>query len=198
MNKELVMLKWIIRNRLAAFEKAYNYDVSYARDLLATDTPAFLRFAKVSGLSSYRRDVPKDVYYAVKITGTLAEDCGPCSQLVVTWALKDGVDPHVIATIVEGTEAMMSEPVRLGVRFARAVLAHSPDADDLRDDIVRRWGPRALVSLAFALTSARIYPTLKYAMGYGKACQRIVIAGETVTPPAGRPPGTVASTTVHA
>lgn len=28
------MLKWIIRNRLGAFEKRYGYDMSYAREIL--------------------------------------------------------------------------------------------------------------------------------------------------------------------
>jgi hypothetical protein len=55
-------------------------------------------------------------------------------------------------------------------------------ADELRDEIVQRWGKRALVSLAFAITASRLYPTLKYALGHGRACQRIVVAGEPVAP----------------
>jgi hypothetical protein len=176
------MLKWLIRNRLAAFERKTGYDASYMRELLATDTRAFWRFAKFNGISTYRRDVPKELYYAVKLTGTLAEDCGPCTQLVVTLALADGVAPRAIASILEGIEDAMADEVRLGVRFARTVLAHSPEADDIRDEIVKRWGPRALVSVAFALTAARFFPTLKYAMGFGKACQRVVVAGETIIP----------------
>ena len=38
------------------------------------------------------------------------------------------------------------------------------------------------MSLAFGLVGARIYPTLKYALGHGKACQRIVVAGEPIRP----------------
>jgi hypothetical protein len=176
------MLKWLIRNRIAAFERQTGYDASYARELLATDSRAFWRFAKINGISEYRKDVPTDLYYATKITGTLVEDCGPCTQLNVTMALHDGVDPKVLASIVEGNLAAMTDEVRLGVRFARLVIAHSPDADDVRDEIVRRWGPRALVSVAFALTAARFYPTLKYAMGYGKACQRVIVGSETIAP----------------
>jgi len=176
------MLKWLIKNRIAAFEREFGYDASYAREVLETDARAFWKFAKISGLSEYRRDVPAALYYAVKITGTLAEDCGPCTQLSVTMALKDGVDPRAIASIIEGAEAMMNDEVRLGVRFARSVLAHAPEADEVRGEIVKRWGPRALVSVAFAITAARFYPTLKYAMGFGKACQRVFVAGEPVVP----------------
>lgn len=180
------MLKWLIKNRLNAFERRFGYDVSYARELLATDTRAFLHYARVAGMSSYRRDVPVDVYYAAKLTAIVAEDCGPCSQLVVAMALGDGVDPRTVAAVVEGTQdkidAVLAEPARLGVRFARAVLAHDPAADELRAIIARRWGPRAVVSLAFAITASRLFPTLKYALGHGKACQRVEVAGELVVP----------------
>ena len=180
------MLKWLIKNRLNAFEQKFGYDVSYARELLATDTRAFLRFARIAGLSSYRRDVPVDVYYAAKLTAVVAEDCGPCSQLVVAMALGDGVDPRTVAAVVGGAEeeidGLLAEPARLGVRFARAVLAHDPAADELREVITRRWGPRAVVSLAFAITASRLFPTLKYALGHGQACRRIEVAGELVVP----------------
>jgi hypothetical protein len=33
------------------------------------------------------------------------------------------------------------------------------------------------VSLAFGLTAARLYPTLKYALGHGRACTRVTVAG---------------------
>jgi len=38
-------------------------------------------------------------------------------------------------------------------------------------------GPRAVVSLAFAIAAARIYPTVKYAMGHGQSCSRVLVAG---------------------
>jgi len=171
------MLKWLIRRKIAAFERSLGYDASYMREVLDTDLAAFLRVARLQGMSDYRKDVPRDVWYAVKVIGAMAEDCGPCTQLCVTMALADGVDPRVLAAVVENRD--VPADVRLGVRFARAVLAHSPDADGAREDIVGLWGKRVLVSLAFALTSARLYPTLKYALGYGKTCQRIVV-GETV------------------
>jgi hypothetical protein len=181
------MLKWLIRNRLTAFQNKFDYNVDYARQILDADTRAFFRLARVGGLSAYRRDVPRDAYYAVKLTTTVLEDCGPCTQLMVAMALHDGVAPRTIATVLEAADALLGDDVWLGVRFARAVAAHDVAADELRDEIVKRWGPRALVSLAFAITAARVYPTIKYALGHGKACQRVVVAGETIAPRAHEP-----------
>jgi hypothetical protein len=174
------MLNWLLRRQIAAFERRYDYDMSYARDLLAADPRAVLAVARILPLSRYRRDVPADVYFAAKVAGTLAEDCGPCTQLVVAMALEAGVPAATLAALVSGQDALLDEPVRLAAQFARAVLAREPAADALREQLSRRFGGRGIVSLGFAITSARIYPTLKYALGHGVACQRIVVDGKPV------------------
>jgi hypothetical protein len=177
------MLKNLIRRQLDAFERDLHYDASYLRDLLDIDLGAFLRFARVTKLSRYRRELPLEVWHAAKLTGAMSEDCGPCSQLMVTMAERDGVDANLLRAVARGDLAAVSGEVRLGVEFARAVLAHDVRADELREQVVARWGRRALVSLAFAVVSARIYPTLKYALGHGRACVRLVVAGEPVAVP---------------
>ncbi|HTJ41698.1 MAG TPA: hypothetical protein VL463_06360 [Kofleriaceae bacterium] len=174
------MLKRFIRSRLGKYERDLGYDATYLRDVLDADLGAFLRFARLQGVSTYRRDAPKDVWYAAKIVGAMSEDCGPCTQLVVTMAERDGVDGATLAAIVRGDLAALPAEVALGVRFARAVLAHDPAADELREEIVRAWGKRALVSISFSLVSARLYPTLKYAMGHGRACQRVLVGGAPI------------------
>jgi hypothetical protein len=95
-------------------------------------------------------------------------------------AERRGVRPEVIRAVLTDDIAAMPDDVALAWRFTKAVLAHDPAADDYRAVIVERWGPRAVVSLAFAITTARIYPTVKYAMGHGKTCRRIVVGGTAV------------------
>ena len=36
-----------------------------------------------------------------------------------------------------------------------------------------------IVSLAFGITTARVFPTLKYALGYGRTCTQVRVAGTT-------------------
>ncbi len=175
------MLKWLIRTRINAFERSFNYDMSYAREMLAADTGAMIAFWKVqSSMGAYRKDVPRDAHYAAKLVGVMTEDCGPCTQLGVTMAIREGVDPQLLSAVLRGDDAALTEDVGLVVKFARATLAHSPDADGYREAIVAKWGIRAVISIAFALTMARVYPTIKYALGHGKSCQRIEVAGTPV------------------
>ena len=175
-------MKWLIGKRLASFEKQFGYDASYMRHVLDTDLGAFMRFARATSIGRYRKDVPLDVHVAVGLVGTLTADCGPCTQLGVTMALREGVPGATIARILRGDETDMTEPTRLGARFARTVLARDPSADEVREEIVRRWGPRAVISLGFALVASQMYPTFKYALGYGHACQRIEVEGRSITP----------------
>jgi hypothetical protein len=173
------MMKWFMRRRIAAFEKAWNYDSSYVRDILDADPRALLAFGKVAGIGEYRKGVPLAAYYAAKIVAVMSEDCGPCTQLVIDMAQKAGVEPAVLRAIVAKDVDAMPDDVALAAGFAEATLRHAPEADAKRDAIVDCWGQRGLVSLAFAITAARIFPTVKYALGHGRACMRLTVGGET-------------------
>jgi len=173
------MIKWLLRRRLAAVERAWNYDASYMHEVLDADPSALMAFSKVASLGRYHKDAPLAAYHAVRIVGTMAEDCGPCTQFTVDMALRAGVGPAVLRAVVSREFSAMPADVSLAVRFAEASLRHAPEADGLRKEVVRRWGKRALISLAFAITGARIFPTVKYAMGHGRACTRVTVAGES-------------------
>jgi HrpA-like RNA helicase len=174
------MLKSLLAAPIRAFERRYDYDMSYARELLEIDTAAFLKFGRVTALSQYCRDLPIDAAFAAKLVGTLHEDCGPCTQLVVTMAEAQGVAPTTLKAILQRQPDALPADAQLGYRFAEAVLMRHPDADTLRQAVVARWGRRALVSLAFGLLSARLYPTLKYALGHAHTCVRVQVAGEAL------------------
>jgi hypothetical protein len=172
------MLKWFLRRQIAAFERTWNYDASYIREMIDADPRAMMVFGKVQGLNKYRKDVPLAAYCAAGLVVVMAEDCGPCTQLGIDMAQREGVDAAILRAIVARDYAAMPEEIALAVHFTEATLRHAPEADDLREEVLRRWGKRGLISLAFSMLSARVYPTLKYALGHGRACTRLVIGGE--------------------
>ena len=107
-------------------------------------------------------------------------------------AERTGVSPAVLRAVLADNPEAMPPDVRLVWNFTRATLAHDAAADEYREAIVKRWGGRALVSLAFAITAARIYPTVKYALGHGEACRRVVVGGTPVMFDHGRVPADIA------
>lgn len=177
------MLSWLIRRKIDAFEREFSYDVDYARDLLDTSFQAMMLFHRASGLGDYREDLPKDAWYAAKLVAMRAEDCGPCLQLTATMAERDGQSPEMIRAVVGERFDELSDEVRLTVDFVRAVIGRDVAANALRREILERFGRKGLVSIAFAILSSRLYPTLKYALGYGHACSIVHVGGAPVAAP---------------
>ena len=174
------MLRWLFQRATRSFERQWNYDASYLREIIDASPHAAWRFMNATRLGNYRRDVPVEAWVAAAITAVRSEDCGPCTQLGTAMAERQGVRTEILRAILKDDVAAMPDDVALAWRFTKAVLAHDPAADDYRAVVLERWGPRAVVSLAFAITTARIYPTVKYAMGHGKACTRVVVGGAPV------------------
>jgi len=174
------MSRWLFRRTVRAFERQWNYDASYLREVIDASPRAAWRFMTATRLGNYRRDVPVEALAAAGLTAVRSEDCGPCTQLAAAMAERQGVRPETLRAILADDVAAMPDDAALAWRFTKAVLAHDAAADDYRAVILERWGPRAVVSLAFAITTARIYPTVKYAMGHGKACTRVVVGGVPV------------------
>ncbi|HUO04748.1 MAG TPA: hypothetical protein VMU16_06075 [Candidatus Binataceae bacterium] len=177
------MFKRLLRWRMDKFERDFNYDMSYAREIAEYCPGAMLKINAVSGLAAYRRDLPLDVFHAAHIATALAEDCGPCTQLCVTMAEREGVKPATIRAILARDETAMPPEIALAVRFTRAVYNRDLRADEFREEIVKLYGKRGLVSLAISMSAGRFFPFAKYALGYGHACSRVVVGGaETVVP----------------
>lgn len=176
------MLKSFLRRQLGKMETRYGYDAGYLRYMLDASPSTALKFAVVTQMVDDKA-APTEAVAAAKLAGTLVEDCGPCTQLVTDMALEAGARPAVIKAILAGDTNAMGEDAGLAWRLCQASLARDMfTADPLREEIVRRWGEAGLTTIALSLTVGRMYPTLKYALGYGKACSKVMVAGEAAHP----------------
>lgn len=172
------MMRWLVRRRIRKFEQEFDYDMSYAQEMFDSSPRAFFRFARISGLANHREKAPLEAWYAAKLAATLSEDCGPCTQLVVTMAEREGVNPAALRAVLAGDLAGMPADAALGYRFARTVLNRDlAEGERVRREVIARWGQKALVSLALAIAVSRVFPALKYGLGHGQACARVRVGG---------------------
>ncbi|HYD44611.1 MAG TPA: hypothetical protein VEA79_05030 [Phenylobacterium sp.] len=172
------MLKRFLLSQIDKLERRYGYDASYMRLMARVSPKSAAKFGFVASMVDAKA-APAEALAAAGLAATLAEDCGPCTQISVDIATEAGVAPATLRAILAGDEAGMGEAAALAWRFAKASLAREMErCDPLREEIVRRWGEAGLVAIGLTLTKARMYPTLKYALGYGKACSRVTVAGE--------------------
>ncbi|HEY3148119.1 MAG TPA: hypothetical protein VGJ75_17315 [Dongiaceae bacterium] len=176
------MLKWLMKRKLRAFGDSFGYDSSYALDLVDGDAGAGFALARLSAAAAYRADAPAAAWYAAKIVAAMSEDCGPCVQLAVTMAERAGVPASDLRAIVAGDPTRMSAEASLGYRFGKAAIARGADLDDLRDEVAKRWGRKALGAIAINIVATRTFPALKYALGHGRSCQSVEIGGAAVAP----------------
>src|SRR5579884_758839 len=91
------MLKWLIRRGISAFERRWGYDATYMHEVVEkAGVGAMLPMNGLQKLGAYRRDIPKEAYYAAAIVASKAADCGPCLQLGISMADAAGVAAPVV------------------------------------------------------------------------------------------------------
>ena len=174
------MRSWIARRTLSAFARRYGYDVSYLEMMLNHSPAAFFKFARLMKASAHREAVPIDASFAAKIVGALAEDCGPCTQLVVDMALEAGMPRDQIEAVIRRDPRAMNDATTLGFRFADAVARRSADDDEFRDAVRAQWGQKGVIDLTLALQMSRMFPMVKAGLGYAKECRRVTVSGHDV------------------
>lgn len=174
------MLKRLLHRYIRSFERNFGYDASYMHDVVDASPSAIVKFSFVQIMSQHRQDVSSDAWHAAHLAGALSEDCGPCVQICVDMATKDGMDPQKLASLVRGDIDAAGPDAALGFRFGMAVATNADTVLALVEQARRKYGERGLVSLAYSLTTARMYPTLKRALGHGAVCSRVIVSNETI------------------
>jgi hypothetical protein len=179
-DKEKIMRSFLARRILRHFSQRYDYDTTYLEMMLQESPAAFFKFAKLTKASRHREVVPVEASFAARIVGAKAEDCGPCTQLVVNMAIAAGMPKDQIEAVLCRDPHAMSDDTLLAFRFADAVARRSPDDGEYREAVQAQWGPKGLIDLTFALQIGRIFPMVKAGLGCARECRRISVGGNEV------------------
>lgn len=174
------MLKSIARNRIRAFSKHYDYDTSYMEAVLNASPAAFFKFANLTKAAQHRESAPVDAAFAAKIAGARAEDCGPCTQLVVDMALEAGMGRDQIEAVLRRDCEAMNDNTALGFRFAEAIIARARNEDEVREAVRTAWGDKGVIDLTFSLQLGRMFPMVKAGLGFAKECRRVTVGDKAV------------------
>ena len=171
------MIRWILRRGARAFGTKYSYDTSYMTEVIDVSAGAGLRLSAFPLISQYRG--PKaahGVWVGAILASTLEGDCGQCVQLVTDMALDAGVKASTLRLCLEG-DLDEAGDIGLGFRYAQAAISGDLSSDDLRLEIERMYGKKAVIAAAFAAASGRFYPVFKRGFGHGASCARLQVGG---------------------
>ncbi len=169
------MLNFFAERGLKEFSERYDYDVSYMRHMLNTSQGAFFKFSKLTDLAQHCEAAPKQALFAAKLVGAVAEDCGPCVQLVVNMAREAGVAHDQIEAILMRDRSAMNGDTALGFNFADAIVRREPYNDEVREAVRASWGDAGVLDLTLAVQIGRVFPMIKAGLGYAKECARVSI-----------------------
>jgi hypothetical protein len=172
------MIKYFLSRQLDKFERNNSYDATYARDLLeASPVLTFLMFL-IGAVARRPREVSVEAWYAAAAAAALEADCGPCVQLGVTLATREGVPVATLRALLADDLEAVSEETRVAFLYARHSLRRTPEAEALREQVLRRYGRRVLSRLAHHVTLVHSYPVLKSLLGHARSCTRVYFPGD--------------------
>lgn len=164
------MMAALIERQIAATERQLGESADWLRDLYATSRAGFFKFALFMPLSRHRAHAADDLGHVARIAAAASEDCGPCLNITIRFALSEYVDRETVRAAATGNQAALSDDQRLVWRFATAVATAAPEATELAEQVERRFGRAAQVDLALAIATTRVFPTVKRALGHARSC----------------------------
>jgi hypothetical protein len=169
------MNRWLLTRLLKWSEKQIGgVSMDYAYHLRDEAPSRLWRYSLIKAVEGNRMHTPSDVYHAAGMAAAMTEDCGPCVQIHVNFALGDGMNADVLRALVMRKLDKVPADIALGFRYGEAI-ARGEAADELRDEVRGKWGEKGLIELAFTVAVARFYPAVKRGMGYAHTCERVVV-----------------------
>lgn len=169
------MIHLLFRQAIAKQETLFHVSLDYLRYILSVSATALVKFMLITPMARHRKSLSMEGQAVAALLGTRMQDCGPCVQITVNMALHYGVPSRVLQATLEDRPEELTEDTALVYHFAKAVLLHDARADTLRQQVRERWSDAGLIDIAFALTSAQVYPTLKRTLGFSQSCTLVEV-----------------------
>lgn len=169
------MLRWLINKRLNTEEKNLGESMDYLRYINEKSPFAMLRFAAIAPFANSRKVLSADAWYAAQLVALQHEDCGPCVQIGVNLARKNGVAASLIKCVLSGNWSTLTPELTAICQFTRDAVADKVASEELREAIIDRYSEQGLIELAYAIASAAIPPTVKRVLGYSRSCSVVEI-----------------------
>lgn len=169
------MLRAIISKKIDSMERELGASMDYLRYMLRVSLRAFLKFAKAASVAGYRRAAPADVLEVARLVCMMHEDCGSCVQIGVNNAKKSGVPANTLRAVLDRRPEDLPDELADVYHFTHEVNDHSDAEGPYRERIRDRWGEEALVEVALAVATCRVFPITKRALGYATSCSKVTV-----------------------
>lgn len=162
------------REAITQFETHFQYDGQFMHSMLTHAPQAYTTFENFLPMAHFRDQLPLAEYWLAKIAAMQVEDCGACLQLNVRMAQEQGVSGEWIRGALAGGDSL-PEPLAQVVQYARQVAAQTGVDGALAARIQATFSSGQLAELGLAVASAKVFPTIKRAMGMIQSCSLVQV-----------------------
>jgi alkylhydroperoxidase family enzyme len=169
------MLNQLILKRLDTEERKLGASLDYLRRIMRASLAAFFKFSLFTPMSNHRKALAAAPYHVARLVATRHEDCGTCVQIAVNLARRDGVEAETLRAVLNRRPESLSPQLADVYHFTQSVVEASGEEENYRERLEKLYGERGMVELALAIASARVYPTVKRALGYAKSCSLVTV-----------------------
>lgn len=156
------------------FEAHYKYDSTYMREMLTHSPTAFDKFNQALPLARHRELLDVQDYWIAKLSAMQVEDCGECLQLNVRMALEAGLDKATIQGVLFD-DSTLSPALQDIKHYAAQVTSQGQVAAELMQRMQQRYATGELLEFGLCIASAKLFPTIKRALGNIHSCQLVQI-----------------------
>jgi len=162
------------RKMIDDFENHYNYDSTYMRELLESSQEGFAKFNNFLPLSSHQEKLGAEDYWVAKLAAMQVEDCGECLQLNVRMALEGGLTKQLVEAVLSGGRTL-PDTLKDVYDYAKHVASNDAIEYELLDRITTRYDKGTLLEFGLCIATAKVFPTVKRALGYTRSCKLVEI-----------------------
>ncbi len=152
-----------------SFEKQAGVSADYCRWMANVSPGAFLKFGKLGKLTQYRRVLPADASAVAHLIAARDQDCGPCVQIGINFALRDGVPREIVKAVIDRQPDRLPPKLADVYHFAETVVAGGDD-ETLRQRVREHYGDEGLFELGLGMAVGQTFPVVKRAIGFAKSC----------------------------
>lgn len=170
------MIKWLIMREIGKFEQKTGQSAAWMRDIAAHSNLAALKVALFLPLSRHEDFAPPELLHVARIAATRQEDCGPCLQIAVDFALASGIADGIVAAAAAGDLRSLPAPLDDVHRYSTTVAEAGQVDIPQYGQLVQHYGPAAIAELALAIASVRFFPAVKRALGHAQSCQQVQLS----------------------
>lgn len=170
------MIAWLQEKLIQQNEKATGENSDYLRDFAKRTRSGFWKFGLTMPLVTHKKTVSKDLWHLARIAATQTEDCGPCLQTSVGFAVQDKVDAGLIKAVLGQDGASPLSPVQeAAVALGQFVANGAPISNEQRDLLEKEAGPSGVAELVATSAAVRLFPAMKRGLGYSKSCSLVKV-----------------------